>query len=406
MGETPMLRQGRKLNRRGFLAGAAAAAATLTILKPSLVRGTEANSKIELGIIGCGGRGQWIANLFADHGGYQIVSCGDYFDDRVKAMGDKHKIDEARRHTGLSNYKKVLAGKLDAVAIISPPYFHPEQAAAAVAAGKHVYIAKPIAVDVPGCMTIESAGKQATEKKLVFLVDFQTRANEFYQEAVKRALNGDLGRLVSGTSEYYCGLAFGTELPADVDGRLRKWQMDKVLSGDIITEQNIHTLDVCSWIADAQPLTAVGTGGRKLRKGDNVIFDHFNLVFEYPDELAVSFTSRQFGAGPSDIANRMFGTKGTIETHYGGDVKIFGKTPYAGGKTGDIYRQGAVTNVATFCDCVKTGKVDNPTVAPSVRSNLTTILGRTAAYTGRKVTWDEMIKANEKLVANLDGAKD
>ena len=393
------------LSRRQLLAGTAATAA-FTIIKPRLVRGTEANSKIALGIVGCGGRGAWIANLFAAHGGYRIVSCGDYFPDRVQKLGDKHKIDAARRHTGLSNYKKVLADKIDAVAVMSPPYFHPAQAAAAVAAGKHVYVAKPVAVDAPGCQTITDAGKQATGKKLVFLVDFQTRANALYREAVKRVHNGDIGRFVSGTSEYFCGQIFGTKLPDDVEGRIRHWQMDKVLSGDIITEQNIHTLDVCSWIADAPPVSAVGMGGRKIRKGDDVIYDHFNLVFEYPRDVAVSFASRQFGSGPSGINNMMFGTRGTIETHYGGAVKIYGKAPYPGGSTGKIYRDGAVTNIATFCDCVRAGKADNPTVAPSVTSNLTTILGRSAAYSGKKTTWDEMLKANEKLTARLQGAKD
>jgi len=394
-----------RLGRRAFLAGAAAAA-TFTILRPSLVRGTEANSKIALGLIGCGGRGSWIADLFVKHGGYQVVSCGDYFADRAQGVGKKHKLDVANCHAGLSNYKKVLADKLDAVAIIDPPYFRPAQAAAAVEAGKHVFAAKPIAVDVPGCTSIEESGKKATEKKLIFLVDFQTRATAFYQEAVKRVQNGDIGRLVNGTAAYFCGLMFGKELPADVEGRLRHWSMDKVLSGDIIVEQNIHALDVCSWIADAQPLSAVGTGGRKLRKGDDVIFDHFNLVFEYPDGLAVSFASRQFGAGPGGIDNLMFGTQGAIETHYGGAVKIHGKAPYPGGDTGNIYEDGAVANIATFCDSIKAGKVDNATVPPSVRSNLTSILGRIAAYTGNKVTWDEMIKANEKLIRNLDGAKD
>ena len=394
-----------RLGRRAFLAGAAAAA-TFTILKPALVRGTEANSKIALGLIGCGGRGSWIADLFVKHGGYQVVSCGDYFADRAQGVGKKHKLDVANCHAGLSNYKKVLADKVDAVAIIDPPYFRPAQAAAAVEAGKHVFAAKPIAVDVPGCTSIEESGKKATEKKLIFLVDFQTRATAFYQEAVKRVQNGDIGRLVNGTAAYFCGLMFGKELPADVEGRLRHWSMDKVLSGDIIVEQNIHALDVCSWIADAQPLSAVGTGGRKLRKGDDVIFDHFNLVFEYPDGLAVSFASRQFGAGPGGIDNLMFGTQGAIETHYGGAVKIHGKAPYPGGDTGNIYMDGAVANIATFADSIKAGKVDNATVPPSVRSNLTSILGRIAAYTGNKVTWDEMIKANEKLIRNLDGAKD
>ena len=393
----------KKMARRTVLKGAAAAA--FTIVKPALVRGSEANSKIELGVIGCGGRGNWITALFKKHGGYRIVAAGDYFQDRVDTYGKKHSVEESRRYTGLDNYKKLLAGKLDAVAIESPPYFHPEQAAAAIEAGKHVYVAKPIAVDVPGCASIGESGKKATAKKLVFLADFQTRANEVYREAVKRAHNGDLGRLVNGVACYYCGFIFGKEMPADPEGRLRKWTMDQTLSGDIITEQNIHALDVASWILDAEPLSAVGTGGRKLRKGDGVIYDHFNLVYNFPGDVPLSFTSRQFGKGPGDIGCWVFGSRGTIDTHYFGDVKIHGDAPYAGGTMANLFTQGAAANIATFHKSVTEGVYHNPTAAPSVRSNLTTILGRTAAYTGEKVTWAQMMQANEKLDGRLDGLK-
>ncbi len=86
--------------------------------------------------------------------------------------------------------------------IESPPYFHPEQAAAAVDAGKHVYLAKPMAVDVPGCMTIAETGKKATARKLVCLIDFQTRANDLYLETLRRVHQGDIGRLVSAVASY------------------------------------------------------------------------------------------------------------------------------------------------------------------------------------------------------------
>jgi len=120
------------------------------LIKPSLVFGAEANSVLEIGLIGCGGRGSWIADLFGASGKYRLVACADYFQDKADAMSDKHKIERSRRYTGLSGYKRLLEGKLDAAVIERPPYFHPQQAADAVNAGKHVYLAKPIAVDAPG----------------------------------------------------------------------------------------------------------------------------------------------------------------------------------------------------------------------------------------------------------------
>jgi len=394
----------KKMGRRAMLKGVAAAA-TFTIMKPSLVRGAEANSKIELGMIGCGGRGNWIMNLFKKHGGYQVVACADYFPDRVDGFGKRFGVPASRRYTGLSNHAKLLASKVDAVAIESPPYFHPIHADAAVKAGKHVYVAKPIAVDVPGCTTIGEAGKQATAKKLVFLIDFQTRANAIYQEAVKRVHNGDIGRLVNGVAVYYCGFMFGKSRPKDAEGRLRRWCLDQVLSGDIITEQNIHALDVACWIMDGAPVSAVGTGGRKLRTGDGLIYDHFNLVYVFPKDVPISFTSRQFGRGQDDIGCWVHGSRGTIDTHYSANVKVFGDVPYAGGNTSGLFQSGAVGNIATFHKSVTEGITHNPTVAPSVRSNLSTILGRMAAYTGQKVTWAEMMKANEKLDPKLEGLK-
>src|ERR1019366_3876379 len=140
------------IRRREFLAAASATVFPLTIMKPELTRGSQANSKIALGLIG---RGTWIADLFQKHGGYQIVAAMDYFQDKVDAFGEKYSVPPARRYTGLMGYKRMLEGKVDAVAIESPPYFHPEQAAAAVEAGTHVYLAKPIAVDVPGCKNVQ-----------------------------------------------------------------------------------------------------------------------------------------------------------------------------------------------------------------------------------------------------------
>ncbi len=411
--KTHLAQKNQKVSRRQFIAGAGAAAVSFAVINPKLVRTYGANSKIKLGVIGCGGRGTWIAELFKQHGGYDIVAAFDYFQDKVDSFGDKFQVDKARRYTGLSGYRKLIEGDVDAVAIESPPYFHPEQAAAAVEAGRHVYVAKPIAVDVPGCKSIAESGKKATTKKLCFLIDFQTRANDFYREALKRVHEGALGEIAFGEATYHAGDPFPGHYkymqddPNNSENRLRAWGLDRILSGDIITEQNIHTLDVLNWIMKDPPIYALGTGGRTVRKV-GTCWDHFAVLFQYPNNVGITFSSRQFeghGTQPEGIRNRMFGSKGVLETEYGGQVIIRGENFYRGGNTGDIYREGAANNIATFHKSISEGKFDNPTVGPSVQSNLLTILGRTAAYQNRIVRWDEIIKSTEKLDANLKGVK-
>ena len=395
------------LTRRQFLATGAAAAAAITIVAPGSVRGLEANSKIELGLVGCGGRGHWIGDLFMKHGGYQFVAGADYFADKTKGFAGKFKVDEARCFNGLACAKKLCEGKLDAIVVESPPYYHPEHAATGVEAGKHVYVAKPIAVDVPGCQLIGDSAKKATEKKRVFLIDFQTRADPMYREAVKRVHNGDIGKIVSGEAVYYCGDTWGNPKYDNTSAEdcLRHWGVDKVLSGDIITEQNIHALDVAAWILDAAPVKAVGSCGRKARSGDGNVNDHFSVTFFYPDDVLLAFASKQYGQGYDDIGCRVFGPRGTIDTHYFGLVRIMGEVPYAGGNMGNLFTDGVIANIAEFAKCIADGKVDNTTAPASVRSNLTTILGRTAAYKKGEVTWDEMMKSAEKLEANVKGLK-
>lgn len=399
-------------SRRRFLADAGAAALAFSIAKPDLAQGSQAQGRIRLGLIGCGGRGSWIANLFLKHGGYDIVSIADYFPERVQALGDKIGVAPAQRFTGLSGYRRLLDQKVDAVAIESPPFFHPQQAADAVAAGKHVYLAKPIAVDVPGTTAVQEAAAKGAANRLVFLVDFQTRANDIFVEALHRVHGGALGRFAFGEATYHADDPFlaqaGHARAGDAESRLRAWGLSRELSGDIITEQNIHTLDVMSWVMGQPPVSAYGTGGRKFREAGNC-FDTFSLVFQYADNVGITFSSRQFngqGTRPEGIRNRMFGADGVLETEYGGQVLIRGKQFYRGGETSTIYQDGAVRNIAAFHDSIARGDFANPTVAESVRSNLVTILGRTAAYTGRPVTWDEVLRSSERLVPDLKGLKD
>jgi len=391
----------RRLRRRDFLKAAAVTTAGLTVVQPGSVFGAQAANKIQLGLIGCGGRGGWIADLFEKNSNTKLVAVADYFQDRCDDVGGRFQVDSARRHKGIDGYRKLLNGKVDAVAIESPPYFHPEQAVAATEAGKHVYIAKPIAVDVPGCMAIVEAAKKV-KGKLSVLADFQTRNNEFFKEAAKRVHEGAIGKLVCGQIFYHTGSlgGWGTPGPTTFEGRLRRWVADKALSGDIIVEQNIHVLDVANWYMGSHPIKAQGACGKGARL-DADCNDHFVVTFWYPNDVLVDFASSQFLKGFDDMCMRVFGSIGTVDSHYGGQVTIRGDKGWRGGTTGDIYQSGAVNNIKDFCASIANGTyLDN--AQESAESNMTCILGRMAAYSGKPVTWDEMVKANEKLDAKVD----
>ncbi|MCP4679604.1 MAG: hypothetical protein GY854_29750, partial [Deltaproteobacteria bacterium] len=237
---------------------------------------------------------------------------------------------------------------------------------------------------------------------------------QYYIESIRRVHEENaLGKFAFGESTYHAGVPWVRQIEAakeaatNPEARLTAWGLDQILSGDIITEQNIHTIDVMSWIMDAPPVCAFGTGGRKVRDyGD--CWDTFSITFKYADNVGIAFSSRQFqghGSKPEGIRNRMFGVDGVLETAYGDDTLIRGKNFYRGGKSPAIYKDGAVTNIATFHKSIQDGDYTNSTVAPSVRSNLCTVLGRTAAYKGEVVSWDDMIKCNEKLDPKLKGLK-
>jgi predicted dehydrogenase len=391
------------VKRRSFLAQAAAG---VTAVRSGLALGSEANSIVRLGLIGCGGRGTWIADLFAKSGRYQFVACADYFPDRAGAFGDRYQIPLSGRFTSLSAYKRLLDTAVDAVVIESPPYFHPEQAAAAVDAGKHVYLAKPMAVDVPGCLTIAEAGRKATAKGLVYLIDFQTRADETYIEVLQRVHRGDIGRLVSAVASYpWAGTVHDDRAATTPEERLRLWYQTRALCGDVIVEQDIHALDVATWFAGVEPLKAVGTGSKSTRKhGD--IWGHFAVLYTFPDNFQVSFTSQKNVPGaPDEIRCLVYGTDGIADTDYTGLVAIRGKRSFAGGRMTNLYTSGAQRNIEEFYNAISGGKHDNPTVTPSVRSNLTSILGRTAAYRGTEFTWTEMMSKCESLQPDLRGLK-
>jgi predicted dehydrogenase len=287
---------------------------------------------------------------------------------------------------------------VDAVIIETPPYFHPEHAESAVAAGKHVFLAKPVAVDVRGCKRIMAAGARA-KGKVSFLVDFQTRSREAFQEATRRVHAGDIGDIVLGHVYYHAG-----RLKPHTSGELsaemldfRNWLHDKKLSGDIIVEQNIHVIDCANWYLKAHPLRAMGTYGRKARLvGDTS--DHFIVTYWYPNDAKVDFSSAQFLYGYGDLCIRMYGSKGTLDSHYNGLLRITGENPWPGVEKDDTFRGGAVANIKTFVESIRSGRLVN-NADHGAESTLSAILGRMAAYSGKPVTWEEMMRTDEEWEA-------
>ena len=384
-------------DRRDFMK----AASGVLVLKPEIVFGSQANSAVEIGIVGMGGRGNWIGDLFIEYTGARVVAVAEPFKDRADQARTKYKVDASRVYMGRNGHKELASSKLDAVVIESPPLFHPEQAESAVAAGKHVYLAKPVAADVQGCKRIAAAGEKA-KGKVSFLVDFQTRARAVFKEAASRVHRGDIGTLVLGHVYYHAG-RIGPQKGEGLSPEMlafRNWSHDKGVSGDVIVEQNIHVIDAANWYLQGHPIRAIGTCGRKARVDIGDTNDHFIVTFWYPNDVKVDFSSAQFTRGYNDLCIRVYGSKGTLDSHYGGAVNITGDNPWQGTQKDDTFRGGAVDNIKAFVEGIKTGKLIN-NAEHGAESTLSSILGRMAAYTGKYVTWDEMMRSNEKWEAKV-----
>jgi predicted dehydrogenase len=219
---------------------------------------------------------------------------------------------------------------------------------------------------------------------------------------VRRVREGEIGEPVLGQVYYHTGRLGAQAPPGTPEARLRNWVFDVALSGDIIVEQNIHVLDVAAWLLDAEPVEAVGTGGRRVRTDVGDCWDHFVVTYKFPGGVTIDFSSSQFLTGYHDMCVRLFGSRGTAESHYGGSVWIDNGQRWDGGDTGPIFTEGAVNNIIDFYTSIDSGLCIN-TGEAAVRSNLTSILGRTAAYRGGTATWDEMMAAAEAMECDLTG---
>jgi predicted dehydrogenase len=375
---TPSLSRRQLVEKTG-----AALAAGFTIVRPESVRGSQANSKIAVGLIGVGGRGQYDATIFNADPRARVTALCDLFDDRIEIGTQKIKIEKP---TVYKDYEKLLAANdLDAVIIATPPFEHPRMLAAAIESRKHVYCEKPMGVDLEGVKKIIAASRKADPKKNVS-VGFQQRYGPVYLEAYKRIREGQIGELVNARAFWISGDPF-KRTPYDDPKieHLRNWFCYRDYSGDFIVEQDCHNFDVLHWFLDARPIRAVGMAGTKVRTSMEIL-DHLTLSFEFPNGIHVNFEANQISPpGFGRVGEEFTGTKGVIETSRARMVHHKGPKD-----TETIPSPRDITNdaIEAFLTRIQNGEVENVAERSAI-STLFAILGRTALYQKREAVWKD-----------------
>ncbi len=395
------------MDRRQFVGGAFAAAAVAPWFS---VRssGQEAKPKIKLGVVGNGGRGGWIAKLFQKHGGYEMHAVADYFQAVADKCGDALGVDKARRFPGLSGCKKLIDSGVEAIALENIPYFFPEQAAAAVAAGLHVYMAKPVAVDVPGTITIGNLAKECTQKKRVFLVDYQMPTDPAHVEILKRIREGGLGKIAQVDTTGISGGFSDPPLTASIESRMQGliWVNDIALGCDNVGNYDIHAVDTAVWVIGQRPVAAMGASRITRLDPHGDARDVCSVVFEYADGLVHNHFGQALGNNNDGILDcRVHGTKANAALSYWGKAFIRGGDKHYVGKVENLYEAGAMRNIAAFHQNITEGRFENETALRSVDSTLAVILAREAAARHGRLTMEELIKENKRLTVNLNGLK-
>lgn len=409
----------RSMNRRTFVGHSAGAAAVPLLAAasgiPAQAAGSKAASsapvgrKLRIGIVGLGGRGSWIAGLFKEHPGYEIAAAVDYFEDTANTVGDRLGVPAGKRFSGLAGYKRALDSGVEALVLEGIPYFYPEQAAVAIDAGCHVYMAKPFAVDVPAVFKMQALAKKATEKKLCFRVDYQLPMDPANQEVKQRIGDDALGGLAHIYSGGTCGALPDPKVGPTIENLFRRaWYSHIALSGDLLLLYDIHIIDGVTW---ATGLRAVGACGcsrivRPDAHGDRT--DCGGVVFQLGDGTCWTHHTQllQNNAVMYNLAADLMGRQATAHLAYTGKVFVRGGPKhYSGAASSGIYADGAKANIAEFYRCVTEGRFDNSTAHRSVDCHLTAILGREAAARKTWLTMDEVVKEGKTREVNLRGLK-
>ncbi len=388
------------MTRREFIGTASAAASGMAM--SGAPAEAQAEEPIRVGIIGCGGRGTGAGDNVMEASGYaKVVALADMFKDRLdrsratlaRKYPDRGKVEDSKCFVGFDACKRLLDTDVEYVILTGPPGFRPPHFEAAVEAGKHVFLEKPVAVDPAGVRRIIAAGEKAKEKKLGVHASTENRHDWRMAETVKRIHEGQIGKVVAGRCFFNTGELWKFERKAgesDMEWQIRNWYYFDWLSGDHIVEQHVHELDVCHWVLKKPPLRAIAMGGRAWRTDPifGNIWDHFAVDYEYADNVHIASYCRQWKNSDGKVEAYFVGTKGEAACYAG---TISGENPwkYEGPRPNPHMQEHK-----DFIASIRSGKPCNEAEQVAL-SSMIAILGRTAAYTGKTVSWDQAMKSDQ-----------
>ena len=429
------MKENNKLNRRNFLkssaVGALGAVSVPTIFTscssgsnndnketklkdvevPEILASAPDGKPLKAGLVGCGGRGTGAAVNFISAGtGLSITALGDVFQDKMddcrkELAKNGQNIPDENCFLGFDAYKKVIDSGVDVVLLCTPPVFRPIHFEYAIEKNKHCFIEKPCAVDPVGAKRMMVTEKKVTQKGLSVISGTIRRSQKDCIETYRRVAGGAIGDIISAhVSRLGGALWFVERRPewTDMEYMLRNWVNFNWTSGDLVVEQFVHEIDMMSWfMGEKRPIRAEATGGRQRRvTGD--MYDFFSIEYVYDDGLRSHCTSRQIGGCDTNHSVMLYGTKGytnCFDTIYNLDGSIAWKYPHPKPEDADQsmavpdpFRQEHVRLVTA----IRTNKPVND-VAQHVQSTIMAMMGRESAYTGKFITWDEIVASTMKL---------
>lgn len=414
---SPASKRQRRISRRGFLKASAAAAAAgafgvgcaapaVQRRGPIVMPSGGSPDRIRVGLIGCGGRGVGAArDCVKAAEGVEIVALGDLFLHRIEEarekladLGEAFRVTEQRCFTGFDNYEGVLGCDIDLVILATPPGFRPTHLKAAVDAGRHVFMEKPVGVDPVGIRSVLESSDRAAAKGLAIVAGTQRRHQPHYIEAMRRIHAGEIGEVVAAQCYWnQVGLWVVKREPgwSDMEWQCRNWLYFTWLSGDHIVEQHVHNIDTVNWALRAVPVKCVGMGGRQSRTAPEFgnIYDHFSVEFEYPGGVRVLSMCRQVDGTSERIAERFVGTRGVAYTTHSTATIKAGRKEWQfddGGKPVNPYIQ----EHADLIQSIRAGAPLNEG-RQVAESTLAAIMGRMSAYTGREVSWNWVLNSSQ-----------
>lgn len=355
---------------------------------------------LKAALIGCGDRGTGAAFNFLNAGNdLSIVALADVLPDRLEGCRQKlateknNPVADNMCFVGFDAYQKVLELDIDLVLICTPTHFHPDQFKAAVAAGKHVFMEKPAAVDPVGIRTVMVAARQAQSAGLTVVTGNQRRHSRDYWEAYIQVKNGAIGEVVSATAHWNQGAWWNRRKRpewSDMEYHIRNWFNIKWLSGDHLLDQGIHNIDIATWFTGLIPVKATGYGGRARRlTGD--IFDFFSVDYRYENNKRMLATARQIDGCDNDVSESVMGTEGVLYT--GGNMRIEnfkGEVIWKYDREANPFKNPYDQEHVHLVESIRLNKKINQ-AEDLANSTMIAIMGREAAYTGKAITWDEIM---------------